>query len=242
MFELTISTSLDKQAYISRLYKNIASEIKSFSGVAVKENHSGRSCFSVAIKKSNKDYFLTKILDEIVAIIVDDYKFNFFKERLEEFGNKVIFQSFLKAISIFDADADRKYIIKQIDFSGDILIDSLYYFKLQELRNRWQKTVDIILINQIMKNESSMLDILKYLVAMSESVAPSADVVVSKKILKLKHFQETKNYKHDFDGLSKFFAEMIELNPAKINLKFSDEKDREVVDVLSKIFYDKINF
>ena len=238
MFELTISTSLDKQAYITKLYKKLAPEIKNISGVAIKENYRGRSYFSLAVDKTQKDYFISKILDEIVFIIIDDYKFNFFREKLEASQENIILKSFLMAISIFDADADRDYIIKQIDMSGNILIDSLFYFKLQELRNRWQKTVDIILFNQIIKNRSSMLEVLKYLTTMSESVIETADVVISKNQQKLKQFDKTKNYKNNFSGLSEFLTEMIELNPAKINLRVSDERESEVVQVLEKIFYD----
>ena len=73
MFELTISTRLDKQSYLSKLYKDLHEEIKSVGGVAVKENHNGRCYFSFAVKKENKDYFKAKVLDYIVFMIVDDY-------------------------------------------------------------------------------------------------------------------------------------------------------------------------
>lgn len=242
MFELTISTSLDKQSYITTLYKNLLPEIKNASGVVLKENNDGRTFFTIAVNKEHKDYFLSKIIDHIVFMIIDDYKFNFFKDRLIQENENVIYDSFLKAISIFDADIDRNIILKQLELKDVVLIDSLYHFKLQELKRRWQKTVDIILINQILKSENSMLEILKYLVAMSESGIQKADVVISQKMLKLKHFDKTKNFKNTFSGISSFFAEMIELNPAKIDVKVVDDSDKKIVGMLSKIFYDKINF
>ena len=242
MFELTISTSLDKQAYISKLYKKLAVEIKKCSGVVIKQNYRGRSYFCMAIKQSQKDFFKAKILEYIVFMIIDDYKFNFFKDKLQIAEENILYQSFLKAITIFDADADKEYIKRQVEFSGEILVDSLYYFRLQELRRRWQKTVDIIQFNQILKNRSSMLEILKNLTTMSDNIVENADVIISKKCLKLKHYEKAKNYKHNFLGLSNLLTEIIELNPAKINLRICDEGDDELVDVLSKIFYDKINF
>lgn len=243
MFELTISCNIDKQAYISQIYKKLSPEIKSASGLAVKQNYQGRSHFSIAVKDHEKDYFKSKIIDHIVFMIIDDYKYNFFKEKLNFTDNNIIFQSFLRAIAIFDSDIDREYIIKQIDFSGsEILVDSLYYFKLQELRRRWQKTADIIFLNQITKNPSSMIEVLKYLTTMSISTVSQADVVISKKGLKLKNTDTSKNYKNNFSGISSFLSEIIEMNPAKINIEVADDSDGEIVDVLSKIFYDKINF
>lgn len=242
MFELTISTSLDKQSYINELYKKLLPEIKNVSGICIKENLNKRCHFSIAIRKEEKEYFKAKILDHIVFMIIDDYKYNYFKEELNILNEPVVYQSFLKAISIFDADADREFIKKQIVMKDEILIDSLYYFKLQELRNRWNKTVDIIHFNQILSNKSSMLEILKYLTTMSDNIVENADIVISKKALKLKHYENTKNYKHNFYGLSNMLTEIIELNPAKINLRVCDDGDDEIVEILSKIFYDKINF
>ncbi len=242
MFELSISSSIDKQAYISKLYKLLSSEINKSGGVATKHNYHGRSHFSMAVKKTQKDYFKSKILDYIVFMIIDDYKFNFFYDKIESTNENIVYQSFLKAISIFDADIDRDVIIRQIDFKDTILVDSFYHFKLQELRTRWQKTADIININQITKNKTAMLDILKYLTTMSDNTISSAEVTILKDQLKLKKFKSSKNYTRNFFGLSNFLSEIIELNPAKINLNIEDCSDNELVEVLSKIFYDKINF
>ena len=107
-----------------------------------------------------------------------DYRTNFL-DKIDNLRSKInvyllellyIFESFLKAVTIFDFDLDKEYIANKIDFSGKILIDSLYYFNLQDLSIRWQKTVDIINFNQIVKNNSSMLEILKYLTTVSDNL------------------------------------------------------------------------
>lgn len=242
MFELTISTALADSDYISKFYEKIKDDIKRNSCLVEKVNCFNRSYLTFAIKKELKDYFIAKILDEIVYIIIDKYKFNFFKESLDCQNEKVLFQSFLKAISIFDAETDREIIVKKIDFSNNILIDSLYHFRLQELKVKWQKTIDLILINGVHKENSSMLDIMKYLTGVSENSVQNAEVELSNKNLTIKFFEKIKKYKNDFSGLSNFLTEMIELNPARILIKESDESGSEAVSMLCKIFYDKIIF
>lgn len=242
MFELTISTALADGDYISRCYNKLKCEMKSNSCIIQKMNHYERSCLSFAIKEELKDYYIAKILDEILFIITDKYKFEFFKTRLENECQNVLFQSFLKAICIFDADSDKEIVAKNIDFSGNILIDSLYNFKLFELRKKWQKTIDLILFNDIHKQNASMLDIMKYLTAVSEPNSQNAEIELSNKNIKIKAFEKIKNYKNDFLGLSNFLSEIIELNPAKIIIKHTDESGREAVSMLCKIFYDKIIF
>ena len=242
MFELTISTALADSEYISNFYNKFKDEIKRNSCLVEKINHFNRSYVTFAIKNELKDYFIAKILDEIVFIIIDRYKTKFFKEHLIEDCQNVLFQSFLKSISIFDSDIDRDCIVKNIEFSGHILIDSLYHFKLQELQNRWQKTIDMILFNGIHKQDSSMIDIMKYLTTMSDNLVQNAEVEILDTNLKIKFFEKIKNYKNDFSGLSNFLTEMIELNPARIVIKSSDESGEEVVSMLCKIFHNKIIF
>ena len=55
-------------------------------------------------------------------------KYNFYKENLTPNDDCVIYESFLKAISIFDAENDKDIIKSQIHLSGEILIDSFFYF------------------------------------------------------------------------------------------------------------------
>ncbi len=242
MFELTISTALADSEYISNFYNKFKGEIKRNSCLIEKINYFNRSYVTFAIKKELKDYFIAKILDEIVYIIIDRYKTKFFEERLNAENQNVLFQSFLKSISIFDGDIDKECIVKNIEFSGQILIDSLYHFRLQELKSRWQKTIDMILLNGIHKQNSSMIDIMKYLTTMSENTVQNAEVEIIDKNLKIKFFEKIKNYKNDFSGLSNFLTEMIELNPARIIIKNSDESGEEVVSMLCKIFHNKIIF
>jgi hypothetical protein len=240
MFELSVSTSFQNQKYIAELYKKLYEEIKIDSGIAIRQNCYGRSFFSFAVPEEKKEYYKSKILEYIVFMIIDDYKFNFYKSNLKLEYNDIIIEPFLKAISIFDADIDREYICSRIDFSGEILVDSFYYFKLQELRQRWAKTADIINQNQILNSNSSMTEILKYLADISENLVLCADVFIGKKQLKINNFALSKCFKRDEGGCSKFLSELVRLNPSKIRLKISTDENDELFLVMSKIFDDKI--
>lgn len=242
MFELTISTTSDKQQYIAALEQLLSAEIKSDAGLTAKINHGGRSSFVLAVPMQKKEYYKSKVLEHIVFMIIDDYKFNFFKEAIKPYEENVIFLPFLKAISIFDADADKEFIASQIELKGEILVDSFYFFKLQPLRARWQRTATIISQNQILQSKSSMIEVLKYLTEMSECVTAETSIVVGKKQILLKCPLSSKSFRRNNDGLIGFFTELIKLNPNKINLKYIGEDDDgdDVVETVSKIFSDKI--
>ena len=98
MFELSVSTTVDKQNYISELYKRLFYEVKRDSGIVIKQNYRGRSYFAIAIKDDKKEYYKSKILDYIIFMIIDDYKFNYYKENLHTENSGIVTQAFLKAI------------------------------------------------------------------------------------------------------------------------------------------------
>ena len=237
MFELSISTTIDKQHYIQELYEKLKDEIKSEYGIAVKFNYCGRSYFSIAVSEKKKEYYKSNI----IFMIIDDYKFNFFKDNLLLLEKNIVSQSFLKAISIFDSEIDGEFIKKQIDAKKEILVDSLYYFKLRSLKEKWQKTALIINQNQILYSTESMIEVLKYLTMSSENFLVTADILIEKKQIKVKKYTNYKCFKKDFEGYSNFLTELVRLNPIKINLKSNEiDENEKIVDLLNKIFTDKV--
>ena len=153
-------------------------------------------------------------------------------------------EAFLRAIVSFDEDFDKEYISHVIDFSGEIVVESLFYFKLQGLILKWQKTAEIINQNLIMYSDNSMSEVLRYLCAVSDNKAVFVDVVLTDKTLELKNCLYHRKYNYCADSVSRLFSEIIKLNPLKINIKESDglvgfEKFK---DALLKVFNDKIYF
>ncbi len=240
MFELSISTTIDKQKYISDLHKKLFLEVKRDGGIAIKQNYRKRSYFALAVPETKKEYYKSKLLEHIIFMIIDDYKFNFFKENLNLVKTGLIVEPFLKAISIFDADIDKDVIKTQVDLSGEVLVDSLFYFKLQMLLRRWQKTTDIINQNQILASNSSMIEVLKYLTRMSDNLVLSTEIYIGKRQLKINSLSTAKCFKRDNGGSSNFLTEIVRLNPSKIKLKIGTNENDEVFEILSQIFDDKI--
>lgn len=242
MFELTISTTVDKQSYLCELFKKLKAEISKDKGVIAKEHENGRAKLAIAVPMAKKEYYKAKILEHMTYMIEDDYKFNFYKESFTKNSMKnVVFQSFLKAISIFDAEIDKEVIAAQTCFSGEILVDSLFYFKLQKLQQRWKRTAEIVNQNQILHNQSAMIEILKYLVSTSDCVVTNLNVKLTKDLITLKNSSSQK-YKNNFNGVSDFLTEIVRLNPLKINLDMQKglKGHDDLLDLLQDIFSEKI--
>lgn len=244
MFELTLSIDIEKQKLLNLFHKKLASECDDVLEAVVCHNHNGRTFLAVAVNDSKKEILKTKILAGIVDIIVDAYKYEYFKQQLSGESDNVLFEPFLKAITIFDKDCDFEVVKNEINLSGEILIDSFFYFRLQSLSSRWEKTAGIIIKNGIAKSQSSMIQVIKFLVESSENFTVSANIKLLEKSLQIKNYKGRKLFKVSDEGFSKFLTELICLNPLKINLsKASDENlHQKSCQILTEIFGEKIYF
>ena len=244
MFELTLCLAFEKQKYISQFYKMMVDNIKKEDGIIVKHNSAGKCYLSIAVDEKYKEYIKSKVLDFVTMFIETEFKYEFFRENLNMQNEEMLTQAFLKAISCFDADLDREIISKVIEFSGEIVIESLFYFKLQPLVLKWKKTAEIINQNLIMISDNSMSEVLRYLCEMSENNSVLVDVLLTDKQIELKNFMMHKKFKKTAEGISDLFAEIFKLNPLKINIK---EKNNGhdfacIKETLLKVFNDKIYF
>ena len=241
MFELSLSITLSKQRYLSKIYKELSAEIKACGGVITKHNHSGRNYVVIAVPKDKKEYYKSKILDIIVAVIVNNYKYNLFKDYLG-LEDKLLHQLFLNSLIIFDYDLDKEFIKNKIELKNEVCIDSFFFFKLQDLKSKWERTAYIIKQNNIALSDESIYEILKKLVQATENKILTCDVYVQKSTIKLKSKNFKKLFKNNQSEHLKLLVEILKNNPQKINVLISKEcyNASGVIEILQGIFQDKI--
>lgn len=244
MFELTLCLAFERQKYLAEFYKTLLPVVRNDEGIIIKHNSGGKSYLSIAISDTKKEYLKSKVLDFVTKVIEKDFKYNFFKEKIDVKIQNNLTEAFFMAISCFDEDIDKEEIMQTIEFSGEIIIESLFYFKLQNLSHRWLKTAEIINQNLIMSSEKSMSEVLRYLCEISENNSVFVDLCFKEKQIELKNFVFHKKFTKTSDGISKLFAEIIRLNPTKINILESKEEPKinEITSTLLKVFNDKIYF
>ena len=244
MFELTLCLPVDMQKHICEFFKSIEKEIKKDLGIIVKQNMFGKSYLAIAVSDERKELLKSLVLDFVLKVIINEYKYSFFKNNITIMKPTKTTEAFLMAVSFFDLELDKEVISSLLEFKNEIVIDSFYYFKLQGLRDRWQRTAGIINQNGIMQSEKSIIEVLKYLCAVSDNNSVLVNLMFNKGKIELKNYSKAKKFTCDFNGISKLYAEIIKLNPMKINIKVDNDETvfNEITKTLSSMFEDKIYF
>lgn len=242
MFELSFSIQINKQRYLAQLNKNLCAEIKADGGIITRHNNAGRSYIVIAGPKYKKEYYKSKILDILVSIIINNYKYEFFKNYLDLDNNKLLHQLFLKSVIIFDYDLDKEFIKSKIEIIDEICIDSFFFFKLQELKSKWERTAYLIKQNNIALSDESIFEIIKKLIDVTENRVLKVDIFANKKNIKMKNANTKKLFKNNKSGHIKLLEEIIRNNPQKINFTVSQNITDfdELIEILQGVFRDKI--
>ena len=236
MFELTISSSCSESFLIERLALNLDPIIKDVGGVLVFGLFEGRAAMTLAAKKEKKDYIKSIVISEIADVIVSHYKYNFLMNSIS-YSNESEKETLVKALTEFDKSTDKDLAIKNITFSNNILLDSLYHFKLKDLKDRWVNIADLVSNNlPSLIAGDCLIDMMKFLIKQSPPKIEELYIIDNDDEVLLIKGNLTSKCNLSFKKSSKSFERdiidnLISLSPRKIfitrdayaKIKFADK-------------------
>ncbi len=247
MFELTISTNSAKSSDITFLIKRLRPTIKSHHGIMVCEEFDKRVKLALAVSEDKKDVVLGAVFDAVAEVIIRSYKEQYLEKHLKlALSSSVTRATFIKALTMFDKAGDKALIKSKLEPCREILIDSLYNFRLWELEKRWQEICNLVSENSsYLIMSGSFMELMKFLILTSETEMGEVHVHYSpgsiwavgesgNEIFKLSYKEKDDNSK------IRVLTELISLAPEKIILH-SDIVDSELTAYISSLFDGKVS-
>ena len=245
MWEITVSESQSKIYCLDYLYQKLSTQVKFVGGIIVKQNFSGRCQLSLAVPKKQKDYFVLLLLELISEVITQNYKKEYLSERIMNItATELTKTAFIKALTVFDKQTDKDLIKKQLVLASEINIDSFYYFKLQNLRNRWQEICN--LVNENISSFDSSRTIKEFLRFLIKATEVSFDEVHLYKRNQDYYLTDSKNRPITNicgcgeNGEAGAIEELITLSPARIVLHGNMPLKDPFYDYIFNLFDDKV--
>lgn len=247
MFELTLSTSSTKSSDITFLIKRLRPTIKSHHGIMVCEEFDKRVKLALAVNEDKKEVVLGAVFDAVAEVIIRSYKEQYLKEHLKlGLTSSVTRATFIKALTMFDKSGDKALIKSKLEPCHEILIDSLYNFRLWELEKRWQEICNLVSENSnYLIMSGSFMELMRFLILTSETEIGEVHVHYSpgsvwvagpdgKEIFRLSYKEKDDNSKIGV------LTELISLAPEKI-IVHSDVIDNELSSYISSLFDGKVS-
>ena len=247
MFEITLSTNRARSNDISFLINKLRPVVKSMKGVMVCEEFDKRVKLALAVKEDKKDLLLGAVFEAVSECIVRSYKEEYLSKHLKiKLSSPVIKATFIKALTMFDKSGDKKIIKEQLKPSAEILIDSLYNFRLWELEKRWQEMCDLVSENSgYLVMSGTLMELMRFLVLTSETETGELHVHSGHGNVFALLNDGTEMFKMEYkekDDSSKIgvISELICLAPEKI-VVHKDVLDSELSSYISSLFEGKVS-
>lgn len=145
MEEITITQNGFDGLYMSYLYGKVRERF-SFLPSACDIARRG-DCTEIAFK-TEREYcpYVRKFTEEHIAdVIAIGYKYAFFDKQLAlPLLSKLERRTLLTALVAADYKDDRAYIMRRIRGFENYCIDGMFYFRLQDLKKRWEEIIEYI--------------------------------------------------------------------------------------------------
>lgn len=173
--------------------------------------------------------------EQIAELIINSFKRNLIENSLKyDFLHDIKYFTLVDALINFDVACDLLYVMQKLDFSsGELYIQSFYYFCCKILREKWLQLIEITNQNSHLLNvQENYLEVLRFLLDGIDKRA-SIDVEVQNNKLKVQKADEIilfANYKD-------LMSYIIKNNPKSIQLK---NVDKNFADFVKQLFLTRV--
>lgn len=237
MWKLCIIDNDQGVLLFDKLAKDLNFELERLNG-SVQRNKK-ENCIDIEIENDFVAYTKALIKEFVAEYVLNKYKIRFFEEHLkliESYGLNGI--ALLKTISVLDRSEEINQIKNELEINnGSLVIDSLWLFKLSNIKNRWLEVTEIISINMAdIVSTDAFLDIVRYLLKLVDKNYSIVRIIETKDDIffvddnyqKVTDIQISQN---DSDKNAKVINTIIELSPRMLEWENHNLKEEKNIDL-----------
>lgn len=237
MHQLSLSISQDKSKWLIP-NKALLNNIKKIDGIFAQQIVNDRVIYCYACEDEYKNILESNIVDYLIELYLTNVKKEYIKKSI-----KVTTEYYNILISIltgFDRESEEKLLRKIIVLGGDYSIDGYFYFRLQELIERWGEICALAKENAFFfSNKETLLELIRFLMS---TIKPKIDkVIVSRGDKFVFDILAPDNFViASFDDPDELLLHLIDIAPLEISL-IGDILPKEQTKLLSNIFEEKFS-
>jgi len=237
MHQLSLSISQSKSHWLVS-NKKLLENLKQFDAVFAQKVAADRVVYCFACQDEYKEILELEILEYIVESYLSNVKKEYIKKSIKV--NTEYYDILISILTGFDRESEEKLLRKSIVLTDEFSIDGYFYFRLQDVVERWSEICALAKENAFFfTNKETLLELIRFLMS---TIKPKIDkVVVSKgdnSVFDI--INHEKKVIASFDDPDELLLHLIDIAPLEINL-VGDILPIEQTRLLSNIFEEKFS-
>ena len=236
MYQLGFTISNEYSHCYSLIEEVLDIKIKKIGGVCASVYKNERTYVAVACERKNRDSLIGIIKEVLCDMFATLIKCDYLKKRLKLPIDKYSYNILIHTLVAFDRDNEREIINKALVIQDGMSLDGIFYFRLDELRARWDEIGKLATDNAFyLIDEDTLNELIRFLIS-----------AVSPKIMRLDISQKDNEYSvcgklHESEfvynviGTEQLMLYLIDIAPLELTLR-GNFTDKRLYERLVRIF------
>lgn len=186
------------------------------------------------------------IKEAIVDYIELVYKIDYLSKKIKcNISDELLFNAYLKVLSLFDKVTDQEALYKIIAFNQTFFVDSFLEFRLLPLKKHWDNLAGLSSENIALFNSNTFIDVIKYLIGTIEKPVYKIKIVHNAdknnfSIYNMKSKHDKINKLCECDSAIDLITNVLNNCPTYIDIYLKQDKDFESIKFLSNVFSNRL--
>lgn len=177
MIEKIITLPIREKFLIKDMKSALINELKNANGVITEFENFKNFNLLLAYENTAKDKMDTLIKNELIKFFTYYKKIDYFRKNLIlDNLNPILSELFIRALIHYDQNIDKKEVnfkLQSIEHFENINLESFFIFRLNKLKNQWEKLIQLTNENSIfLLNKKSFEELLNFLI---DNLEPQID-------------------------------------------------------------------
>lgn len=182
-----------------------------------------------------------KIKHCIVTYIIDVYKYDYFiKTIIKNNSSNLTLQAYIKALTLYDVEADIVLIKQYIEFDNQFYLDSFLHFRLYDIVRMWKELCELIMSNINYLDKNMMIDVMRSFISTFNTSISKLKIIIDKGLFVLYKIDNNKTpikLKDKAPAIDVINYTLLS-NPDSIEIY--GEEDSDMISLLKSLYLEKV--
>ena len=236
MFQFGFSIANDHLNWYNTIAEVFAIKVKKCGGICANVQKADKTVVAVACETQCKTALLKEIRECLIDMYATVVKHDYLKRTIRLPLERNSYNLLLHTLVAFDRENEREIIADNLLLCDGMSLDGIFYFRLQELRTRWEEIARLATENApYLIDEDTLNELIRFLISAVNPKIMRLDVSQHDNRYNVSGHLPESDFEYNIIGTEQLLLYLIDIAPLELRLN-GQFTDKRLCDRLVRIF------